>query len=143
MNCWFITQEANVHNLLIFVIIKKEDGFMHRIFYMEWTASGGIFLPSRMIVADVRMFWFLHCFFLNSIFQFNQSGFLHRENYYDFFLAKCLALKNLISIFHSIQDLHETKWDARPFCTPVISSVRRFSWSFFARDSSAGRCKRE
>lgn len=118
-----------------FVIIEKEDSFMHRIFYMEWTAGRDIFLPSKMIVANMCMFWFLHCcfffFFNSSIFQY-----ISLDSYIIkllFFLAMCLALKNLISIFHSIQDFHEIKWDVRAFYAPVISSVRRFPWSFIAK----------
>lgn len=130
MKCWFITQVANVYNLLIFVIIEKENGFMHRIFYMEWTASRDIFFPSKMIVADMCMFWFLHCFFNNSIFQYISLGSCIVKLLL-FFLAKCLALKNLISILHSIQDLHETKWDARLFYTSVISFCKKISVILF------------
>lgn len=84
------------------------------------------------------MSWFLPCFFNNNIFQYTSLGSYVIKLPFFFWLSDW-ALENLTFIFHCIQDSHEIRWDARPFYTPITSSVnghnniysKRFLWFTF------------
>lgn len=75
MEFWFITQVASMHNLLIFVVIEREGGFMHSVFCMEWTAGRGVYFTKQNLGTYTCMSWFIHYFFLNnSSFQYTNLG---------------------------------------------------------------------
>lgn len=92
-----------------------------------------------MRVTDMHKSWFLHYFFNSNVFQYSSlASYIIKLPFFSWLSG--WALENLIFIFHCIQDTHEITWDARPFYTPITSSVnghnniysKRFPWLTFA-----------